>query len=109
LYATKKVGILAVNRKVAALPDVPTAAEAGLPDYNYDSWFGVMAPAGTPLAIRTKVSQDIARVLQLPDVHERMTRQGVVIITQSPQQFDDVIKKDAERFTKMLAEAGAGG
>jgi tripartite-type tricarboxylate transporter receptor subunit TctC len=109
LYATKKVGILAVTRKVAALPDVPTVAEAGLPEYSYDSWFGVMAPAGTPMAIRTKVSQDIARALQLPDVSERMSRQGVVIVTQSPEQFDQVIAKDTERFTKMLTEAGAGG
>jgi tripartite-type tricarboxylate transporter receptor subunit TctC len=109
LYATKKVGILAVTRKVAALPDVPTVAEAGLPEYVYDSWFGVMAPAGTPRAIVNKVSQDIARALQLPDVHERMTRQGVVIITQSPEQFDEIIKRDTERFTKMLTEAGVGG
>jgi len=109
LYATKKVGILAVTRKVAALPDVPTVAEAGLPEYSYDSWFGVMTPAGTPRAIVNKVSQDIARALQLPDVSERMTRQGVVIITQSPEQFDELIKKDTERFTKMLTDAGAGG
>jgi tripartite-type tricarboxylate transporter receptor subunit TctC len=109
LYATKKVGMLAVTRKVAALPDVPTVAEAGLPEYSYDSWFGVMAPAGTPRAIVNKVSQDIARALQLPEVNERMTRQGVVIITQSPEQFDELIKKDAERFTKMLTDAGAGG
>jgi tripartite-type tricarboxylate transporter receptor subunit TctC len=109
LYATKKVGILAVTRKVAALPDVPTVAEAGLPEYSYDSWFGVMAPAGTPRAIVNKVSRDIARALQLPDVSERMTRQGVVIITQSPEQFDELIKKDTERFTKMLTDAGAGG
>jgi tripartite-type tricarboxylate transporter receptor subunit TctC len=109
LYATKKVGMLAVTRKVAALPDVPTVAEAGLPEYVYDSWFGVMAPAGTPRAIVNKVSQDIARALQLPDVNERMTRQGVVIITQSPEQFDAIIKRDAERFTKMLTEAGVGG
>ena len=109
LHATKKVAILAVTRKVAALPDVPTVAEAGLPEYVYDSWFGVLAPAGTPRAIVNKVSQDIARALQLPDVHERMTRQGVVIITQTPEQFDEIIRRDTERFTRMLTEAGVGG
>jgi tripartite-type tricarboxylate transporter receptor subunit TctC len=79
-----------------------------LPEYTYDSWFGVMAPAGTPRAILAKVSQDIARAVQLPDVSERMTRQGVVIVTQTPEQFDAVIKRDTERYTKMLTEAGVG-
>jgi tripartite-type tricarboxylate transporter receptor subunit TctC len=108
LIATKKVAILAVNRPVAALPDVPTVARAGLPDYAYDSWFGVLAPAGTPRAILSKVAQDIARTVQLPDVHERMTRQGVVIVTQSPDQFDTIIRNDTERYTRILTEAGVG-
>jgi tripartite-type tricarboxylate transporter receptor subunit TctC len=108
LHAVGKVGILAVTRPVAALPNVPTVAQAGLPEYTYDSWFGVMAPAGTPRAILAKVSQDIARAVQLPDVSERMTRQGVVIVTQTPEQFDAVIKRDTERYTKMLTEAGVG-
>jgi tripartite-type tricarboxylate transporter receptor subunit TctC len=109
LIATKKVGILAVTRPVAALPHVPTVADAGLPEYSYDSWFGVMAPAGTPRAILAKVSQDIARAVQLPEVHERMTRQGVVIVTQSPDRFDAVIASDTERYTKILTEAGVQG
>jgi tripartite-type tricarboxylate transporter receptor subunit TctC len=108
LHAAGKVGILAVTRPVAALPNVPTVAQAGLPEYTYDSWFGVMAPAGTPRAILAKVSQDIARAVQLPDVSERMTRQGVVIVTQTPEQFDAVIRRDTERYTRMLTEAGVG-
>jgi tripartite-type tricarboxylate transporter receptor subunit TctC len=108
LHAAGKVGILAVTRPVAALPNVPTVAQAGLPEYTYDSWFGVMAPAGTPRAILAKVSQDITRAVQLPDVSERMARQGVVIVTQAPDQFDQVIKRDTERFTRMLTEAGVG-
>ena len=49
-----------------SLPDVPTFAESGLPQYHYDSWFGVMAPANTPLAIRQKISADIASILKEP-------------------------------------------
>ena len=57
-----KVRVLAVNsaKRVPQLPDMPTVAEAALPDYKYESWFGVMAPAGTPKPILDKVSQDIA-------------------------------------------------
>jgi tripartite-type tricarboxylate transporter receptor subunit TctC len=106
LIVTKKLGILAVTRPIAALPEVPTVADAGLREYAYDSWFGVMAPAGTPPAILNKVSQDIARTLQLAEVNERMTRQGVVIVTQSPAEFDAMIRRDTERYTKILTEAG---
>ena len=64
LSATGKVKAIAINsdKRVAQLPDVPTVAET-LPGYKYESWFGVLVPAGTPEAIRTKVSQDIAKVL----------------------------------------------
>ena len=51
---------------IATLPDVPTFAEAGMPEFEYDAWFGVMAPASTPIAIRTKVSQDVATISDRP-------------------------------------------
>ena len=59
LVTSKKIKVLAVSsaKRAPRLPDVPTAAESGLPDYVYDSWFGVMAPAGTPAAILNKVSR----------------------------------------------------
>lgn len=108
LIATKKLAILAVARRVASLPDVPTVAESGLPEYSYDSWFGVLAPAQTPRTILIKVSQDIASVLRTAEVSERMTRQGVEIVTQSPDEFSEVVRRDTERYTKLLTEAGVG-
>ena len=108
LSATGKVRALAVNsaRRVRQMPDLPTIAEAALPDYKYDSWFGVMAPAGMPRAILTKVSQDIAKVLRLPDVVERLEKQGSLPTANTPEQFDAVIKGDTERYAKVLKEAG---
>jgi tripartite-type tricarboxylate transporter receptor subunit TctC len=108
LSATGKVRILAVNsdKRVAQLPDVPTLAESGVPDYKYDSWFGVMAPAATPKPILIKVSQDIAKVLQLSDVSERLVKQGSVPTANTPEQFDLIIKNDTERYTNILKEAG---
>lgn len=108
LIATGKLGILAVARRVASLPDVPTVAESGLPEYSYDSWFGVLAPAQTPRAVLLRISEDIARVLRMPDVRDRMTRQGVEIVTQSPDEFTETIRRDTERYTKLLTEAGVG-
>src|SRR5207245_2225333 len=67
LSATNKVRAIAINsaQRVPQLPEVPTVAEAAVPDYKYDSWFGVMAPAATPKPILSKVSQDIAMVLKM--------------------------------------------
>jgi tripartite-type tricarboxylate transporter receptor subunit TctC len=111
LITSKKIKVLAVSsaKRAPRLPDVPTAKEAGLPDYVYDSWFGVMAPAGTPPAILNKVSQDIASVLKQPDVVKAVDNQGLVVATQSPAEFDKLIQSEAARYGKILREAGVGG
>jgi tripartite-type tricarboxylate transporter receptor subunit TctC len=108
LSATGKLRVLAVSsgKRLPQLPDAPTLVEAGVPGYKYDSWFGVMAPAGTPKAILTKVSQDIAKVLQLPDVVEKLLAQGSVPASTTPEQFDAIIKDDTERYAKVLKDAG---
>lgn len=110
LITSKKIKVLAVSgaKRAPRLPDVPTAAEAGLPDYVYDSWFGVMAPAGVPAAILNKVSADIASVLRLPDVEKAIGNQGLVVRTQSPAEFDKLIRSEAERYGKILRAAGIG-
>ena len=103
-----KVRPLAVNsaKRVPQFPDLPTVAEAALPDYKYESWFGVMAPAGTPREILAKVSQDIAKVLEMADVLQRLTAFGSLPAPGSPEQFDTIIKADTERYAKILRDAG---
>jgi tripartite-type tricarboxylate transporter receptor subunit TctC len=108
LGAAGKVRVLAINsaKRVPQLPDVPTIAEAVLPNYSYESWFGVMAPAGTPAAIRDKVAQDIAAVLKMQDVIDQMLKVGNVPAPNMPAQFDTMIKNDTERYSKVMADAG---
>jgi tripartite-type tricarboxylate transporter receptor subunit TctC len=105
-----KIKILAVSSdtRFPPLPNVPTVNESGLPDYVYDSWFGVMAPAAVPRPILDKVSADIARVLHMPDVAEKMKNQGLVVVTQSPEKFDEMIKSESQRYSKILRDAGVG-
>jgi tripartite-type tricarboxylate transporter receptor subunit TctC len=107
LSATGKVKALAINsaQRVSQLPDVPTVAET-LPGYKYDSWFGVLAPAGTPQPILTKVSEDIAKVLQMPDVRDKMLQQGSIPAPTTPAEFDAINKADTERYGKILRDAG---
>jgi tripartite-type tricarboxylate transporter receptor subunit TctC len=110
LIEAKKIGVIAVSsgKRFPPLPNVPTVKEAGLAGYEYDSWFGVLAPTGVPKPVLNKVSQDIARVLRMPDVAEKMKSQGLVVATQSPDEFDALIKSEADRYGKILREAGVG-
>ena len=107
LTATGKVKAIAINsaKRVPQLPDVPTVAET-LPSYKYESWFGVLAPAGTPQAILTKVSEDIAKVLEMPDVKEKLLAQGSIPAPTTPAEFDAINKSDTERYGKILKDAG---
>jgi tripartite-type tricarboxylate transporter receptor subunit TctC len=107
LSATGKVKAIAINsaKRVPQLPDVPTVAET-LPNYKYESWFGVLAPAGTPQPILTKVSEDIARVLEMPDVREKLLAQGSIPAPTTPAEFDAINKSDTERYGKILKDAG---
>ena len=104
LVQSGKMRGLAVTgaKRLAGLPDVPTFAEAGLPEFQYDAWFGVMAPAATPKPIVAKVAEAIAAVLQLPDVKARFEPQGVELKSSPPDTFDAVIRSDAERYGKII-------
>ncbi|MCC6887270.1 MAG: tripartite tricarboxylate transporter substrate binding protein [Hyphomicrobiales bacterium] len=102
-----KVRVLAVNypKRIPQLPNVPTVAET-LPSFSYESWFGVMAPAGTPADILNKVSQDIAAVLKMPDVVEQMQKVGNIPAPTTPAGFDKIIANDTARYAKVMAAAG---
>ena len=107
LSATGKVKAVAINSaaRVPQLPNVSTIAET-LPNYKYESWFGVLAPAGTPQPILSKVSEDIAKVLQMPEVREKLLAQGSIPSPTTPAEFDAVNKADTERYGKILKDAG---
>src|ERR1700716_2634947 len=107
LSASGKVKAIAINsaQRVPQLPDVPTIAET-LPEYRYESWFGVLAPAGTPPAILKKVSEDIAKVLEMPDVREKLIAQGSIPSPTTPAELDAINKSDTERYGKILKDAG---
>ena len=99
-----KLRALAVTgaKRLAGLPDVPTFKEAGVAEFEYDSWFGIMVPAGTPGPIVSKASQEIGRVLDMADVRARFEPQGVALVASAPDKFDAVIKADTERYGKII-------
>jgi len=105
-----QVRVMAINSnmRMPQLPDTPTVAEAGVPEFRYNTWFGMMAPAGTPDAIRLKVSKDIATVLAMPDVKQKLEVQGEFAAPTTPEEFDAIIKDDTARYGKILRDAGVG-
>jgi len=90
--------------RLSVLPDVPTFKEAGLPEFQYDSWFGILAPAGTPKAIIDKASRDIAEIVRMPDVKARFEPQGAILVSTSPERFDEILKDDVQRYAPLFKQ-----
>jgi tripartite-type tricarboxylate transporter receptor subunit TctC len=86
------------------LPGIPSLAQAGVPGYEGDDWFGVFAPAGTPLAIRERLSKEMARILAQPDIRERLTSLGAEAASSPPARFE-AFSRDYIARTRKLADA----
>jgi tripartite-type tricarboxylate transporter receptor subunit TctC len=103
-----KMKALAVTTKQrsALAPDVPTLDEAGVPGYDLSVWFGILAPAGTPRDIVQRLNAEIRRILNSPEVKERILKQGVEVQTGTPEQFDGFVKSEVARWAKVIKDAG---
>ncbi len=104
----RKLLALAVSTatRSPALPEVPTLAEAALPGFEFDTWYGVFAPAATPRAIVQQISADVNRVLNLPDVRERFSTRGAVPRGSAPEEFDRFVRAEVEKLAKIVKAAG---
>ena len=91
-------------KRLAVLPDVPTVQEAGVANYAYEPWFGLLAPAGTPKPVLDKVSEAVAAVAAMPEVKAYFTKLGVDLATSTPEAFDQIVKSDTDKFTKMFGK-----
>jgi tripartite-type tricarboxylate transporter receptor subunit TctC len=94
-------------RRSLAAPELPTMAEAGVTGYEAANWFGTVVPAKTPPAVVTKLSQDIARVLRLPDVSERLLSQGIEPASSTPEEFSAYVRSEMTKWAKVVKASGA--
>jgi tripartite-type tricarboxylate transporter receptor subunit TctC len=101
-----KLKALAITSKqrVSALPDVPTLQEAGVTGAESGSWLGLLAPAGTPQAVVDKVSQDLQKVLAMPDVQQQLLAQGAVARGGPPAEFARLIADDRKKYARIIIE-----
>lgn len=97
---------ISTPRRSELLPDVPTAAEAGVPGYNAQSWFGLVAPAGTPRPVIARLHGEVVRVLAIPDVRARILGIGMEPVGDTPEQFAAHIRSEIERWGRVVKSAG---
>jgi tripartite-type tricarboxylate transporter receptor subunit TctC len=102
-----KLRALAVSpaKRVAAVADLPTIAEAGVPGYDSGAWFGLLAPAATPKAIVDRLSAETARILKLPDVNKRISELGGEPVGGTPAEFTALIQAEITKWAKVIKDA----
>lgn len=91
-------------KRTQALPDVPSIAEAGVPGYESTQWFGILAPVGTPRPIIDRLNQEIVRIMQ--SLKERLTGDGMDVVTGTPEAFAAHIKAETEKWAKVIKAMG---
>jgi len=104
---TGKLKAMAISgdTRQAGLPQVPTFAEAGLPNFELKAWYGILSPAGLPKAVSDKLSTEIARILAMPEVNEKMSGQGMEPFISTPDQFAARMKADFAKFAQLVKTA----
>ena len=102
----RAIGIAGVNR-APALPDVPTITESGLPGFNGNTWLGLVAPAGTPREIVARISTEVSRALNAPEVRERLLAQGVEPVGSTSEQFAAHLESEMRRYAAVIRSSGA--
>ena len=101
----KAIGVSGLKRSSGA-PDIPTIAEQGLPGFEVNSWYGVFVPSATPAPIVTRLNTELVRVLSLPDVRERLLRDGVEPGGSTPAQLLAVVQAEKKLWSKVIKDAG---
>lgn len=102
-----RLRMLAVTsaKRAPALPDVPVMKEQGLPQLEIELWYGVLAPAGTPAAVITKLNADLGALLQQPDIREQLAKQGMDAAGGPPERFGALLKSELARWSRVVAAA----
>jgi tripartite-type tricarboxylate transporter receptor subunit TctC len=100
----RALAVTSAKRSPSA-PDIPTVAETGLPGFESETWFGIVAPPGTPRAIRAKLSATARQAVEREDTKQRYTDLGMTTRSSSPEEFDAYIKSEIVKWTNVIKEA----
>ena len=95
------------SKRSSAIPQVPTIAESGLPGFEVVGWYGILAPARTPPAIIEQLHREFVKILQTPEIRDRLTSEGAEPVGNTPAEFTAFLKTDIARWAKVIKAAGA--
>ena len=101
----RALAVLAPQR-LPALPEVPTVAEAGLPGFEVTTWYGILAPAGTPRPIITRLNAELAKAMHSPEMKERLAGIGTDPVTGTPEEFAAYIQAEIGKWGDVIRKAG---
>jgi len=109
VLGTGRVRLLAVTseKRIKAIPDIPTLAEAGVTGYEFTAWVGAFVPAGTPRAIVERLSAEIKKGLDHPDVLSKFSNLSLEPMFMTPEQFAVRLKADNEKYARLVELTGA--
>ena len=104
LLKSGRVRAIAVTsaKRLPSAPELPTVAEAGVPGYEVITWYGILAPAGVPKPIVTRLNTEIVKILRAPDVQQRLTSDGAEVIAGTPESFEKTLRAEMEKLGKMV-------
>jgi tripartite-type tricarboxylate transporter receptor subunit TctC len=94
------------SQRAPGIPEVPTIAEAGLDGFEYQGWYGVLAPGKTPRPIIRQLAAEITRIIETPDAKERIASQGAVAKSSTPEEFDKLVREEIVTRIKVWKAAG---
>ena len=106
---TLRILAVAGEKRAAAVPEIPTVAEQGIPGFAVYAWYGIVAPAGTPSDVVAKLAAALRETLQSPEVQQRFDELGYETIVDTPAQFGAFIRADGERYAKVIRRTGLRG
>jgi tripartite-type tricarboxylate transporter receptor subunit TctC len=104
-----KLRALAVlgRERLAELPEVQTAAESGMPGFEVDTWYGVLAPAGVPREIVVRLNAELTRMMQSAEMRERLAAMGIQPLSSTPERFAEFLRSEVAKWAAVVKESGA--
>ena len=101
----KALGVSSAKRN-AAMPEVPTIAEAGVPGFEVSNWWGILAPAGTPAPILDRLYKEITAIQDSPETRKRFELEGAEVVRMKPAEFATFVTQETEKWTRVVKDAG---
>jgi tripartite-type tricarboxylate transporter receptor subunit TctC len=93
-------------QRLAVLPAIPAAGESGFPDFTVTSWYGILAPAGTPRDVVARLNAELGKILAAPESRERLAAAGFEPLASTPERFAEFIKSETVRYARVIQAAG---